>query len=184
MKKKMILAVVGLPGSGKSEAVKYLVKLGWQRVYFGEITFDELKRRNLSVNENNERRIREWFRHKYGMGAYAILNLPRVQKALRLGPVVVESLYSWEEYKIVKKQYGDRFKVLAIFAPFSLRAKRLQHRKVRPHPAKELLSRDYAQIENINIAGPIAEADFTIANTGSLNKVYKEINKILQGLRN
>jgi len=183
MKKKFILAVVGLPGSGKSEAVKYLVKLGWQRVYFGEVTFDELKRRKTQVNEKNERRVREWFRRKYGMGAYAILNLPRMQEALKQGPVVAESLYSWEEYKIVKDKYGKRFKVLAIFAPFSLRAKRLQHRKVRPHPAKELLSRDYAQIENINIAGPIAEADFTIINVGSLSYLYQEIDKVLKSLK-
>ena len=182
MKKKFILAVVGLPGSGKSEAVKYLVKPGWQRVYFGEITFDELKRRKMEVNEKNERRVREWFRRKYGMGAYAILNLPRVQEALKHGQVVVESLYSWEEYKIVKRKYGDRFKVLAIFAPFNLRAKRLRYRSIRPHPVKELLSRDYAQIENINIAGPIAEADFTIINSGSLPYLYQEIDKVLKFL--
>lgn len=173
-----------MTGSGKSEVVNYLVKLSWQKVYFGTITFEELERRKLKVNEKNERMIREWLRKKYGMAAYAILNLPKIRKALQLGSVVVESLYSWEEYKMIKKKYGHQFKVLAVYAPFYWRTKRMKNRVKRPLGPKELLSRDYAQIENINIAGPIADADFTVINDGSKKKIYQQVDKILQELKN
>lgn len=169
-----------MPGSGKTEAVKHLVKLGGQRVYFGQPTFDELKRRNWEVNEKNERIVREKFRKKLGMAAYAILCLPKVEDALKKGWVIAESLYSWEEYKVLKEKYGDNFKTLAIYAPLDKRIKRLRSRKVRPFTEEEVLSRDYAEIEKLNVAGPIAEADFTIVNDGMLEDLHKNTEKIFK----
>ena len=54
-----IIAVTGLPGSGKSTVVDYLVQKGFHRVYFGQVTLDELKNRGLEVNEQNEKEVRE-----------------------------------------------------------------------------------------------------------------------------
>ena len=47
---RVILAVVGLPGAGKTEAAKYVMeKTGWPKVYFGQITLDEVKSRGLEM---------------------------------------------------------------------------------------------------------------------------------------
>ena len=44
----MIVAVIGLPGCGKSEVIKHLLEKGnFSRVYFGDVVFDEMKKRNL-----------------------------------------------------------------------------------------------------------------------------------------
>ena len=82
---KIILALVGLPGSGKTEATEYLMKkTGWPKVYFGDVTFDEMKRINLSINEVNERETRERIRKELGMGAYAILSIPKIKEFLKV----------------------------------------------------------------------------------------------------
>jgi len=70
--KRKVIAILGLPGSGKTEAINYLIKkYGWPRVYFGDVTFDELKMRGLEINEKNERMVREDLREKHGRLHYA-----------------------------------------------------------------------------------------------------------------
>ena len=95
MKKQTIIAVLGLPGSGKSVVIDYLIKkYGWPKIYFGEVTFDEMRRLGLEVNEKNERRVREGLRKKFGELCYA----KRVaKKILQLGSapiILLESMYS------------------------------------------------------------------------------------------
>lgn len=179
---KIIIAVVGLPGAGKTEVTNFFVKKGFQKIYFGDITFEEIKRRNLEVNETNERMIREEIRKKYGMAAYAILNLPKIKKNFEQGNIVLESLYSWDEYKIIKNEFGSAFYVIAVYAPPKIRYARLKNRETRPLTPEESKNRDYAQIENLAIAGPIAMADFTIINTGTLDELRGQIEKILNSL--
>jgi dephospho-CoA kinase len=181
--KKIILAVVGLMGAGKTETVEYLTKkTNLPEVYFGEITFDEMKRRGLKINEINERKTREEIRKKMGMGAYAILSIPKVREFYKKSSVFVESLYSWEEYLEMKKEFGNSFKVLAVLASPEIRAKRLCGRPYRPLTKKEVISRDYTQIENLHQAGPIARADFFVVNEGTKKDLYKQIDEIVKKL--
>ena len=184
MENKIILAIVGLPGSGKTEAIEYLKeRLGWPKIYFGDVTFDRMKEMDLEINEANERKTREDIRKEFGMGAYAILNIPKIEKIFQEGSLFIESLYSWEEYLEVKKNFGDSFKVLAIYASPETRIARLKGRSVRPLKEEELISRDYSQIENLHQAGPIARADWTVVNEGSKEDLDKELDKIFFRLK-
>jgi dephospho-CoA kinase len=183
MKNKLILAVVGMAGSGKSEVVKQLVKkLNWPVVYLGTITFEWMKKRKIPVNYANEKKAREQIRRENGgMGAYAKLSLPKIAALLKNNKgVIVESLYSWSEYKILKNKYGDNFKVVAVHASPAIRFKRLIARK-RERPMKnyaEFKTRDYSEIENIEKGGPIAMADFAIINEGSLKDLHKKLDVV------
>lgn len=183
MDEKIILAVVGLFGSGKTEVVEYLVKkTSWPEVYFGDATFEEMKKEGLEINEANERKTREGIRARLGMGAYAILNLPKIKKLFETSSVIVESLYSWEEYLEMRKEFGDSFKVLAIYASPEMRIKRIENRPIRPLTREEAISRDYSQIENLHQAGPIARADFTIINEGTKEELFNKVDEIIAKL--
>ncbi len=188
------IALVGMAGSGKSIVADELIRQGYRFFRFGQITIDILKERNMEVNEANERAIREGVRKEHGMAAYALLNIPRVDGFLEKGHVVGDGLYSWAEYKLLKEKYGERLSVLAVYAPPSLRYKRLSERKrtaddkdirnreMTPEQAK---SRDFAEIENIEKAGPIAMADHTLVNTGTIreliDQLYDTLKKIESG---
>lgn len=177
---KTILAIVGLAGAGKTAATEYLIKkTGWPKVYFGDVTFDEMKRRGISVNEANERKMREELRSTFGMGSYAVKSLPKIKEYFAASSVIIESLYSWEEYLEMKKEFGESFKVLAVFAGFNIRAERMKNRPVRPLSAADLDSRDTSQIENLHQAGPIARADWMIVNEGSIEELYSKIDEVL-----
>jgi dephospho-CoA kinase len=178
----LILAVVGLPGAGKTETTEYLIKkMSWPKVYFGQAVVDEAARRG-TPGEAGERAVREEFRTKDGMAAMAIANMPAIKSAFEKTSVILESMYSWEEYLELKKQFGNDFKVLAIYSSPKTRIARMEKRPFRPLTTEELQSRDYSQIENLHQAGPIARADWTIVNEGSLDKLFLNIDEVIGGL--
>jgi dephospho-CoA kinase len=179
--KRNIIATVGMCGSGKSVVAERLERLGFGKVYFGGLTIDEVRRRGLEVNETSERAVREELRRTHGMGAFALLSLPKIEALRKEGKrVLIDGLYSFSEYKILKEKYGGGLLVLAVFTPRALRYERLAARKERPLTAEEALSRDCAEIENIEKGGPIALADFTIVNDGTPDDLVRRLDEILK----
>jgi len=156
---------------------------GFKKVRFGDITDDEIRKRGLEMNEENERYVRQQLREEHGMSAYAKLNLPGIDALLKSSDVVVDGLYSWEEYTLLKSRYGDDFYVVAVWASPEMRYNRLAKRQIRPLTVEEAASRDVAELENSNKGGPIAMADFTIINQSSLKDLGRETKKVLSVLR-
>jgi dephospho-CoA kinase len=178
-----VVAIVGMAGAGKSEAARVFEEHGFKKVRFGDITDEGLKNRGLEPNEENERYIRQQLRREHGMAAYAKLNLPRIDSSLKSSNVVVDGLYSWEEYILLREYYGGQFTTVAVWASAATRHGRLAHRAERPLTLEEAASRDKSEIENINKGGPIAMADFTILNEASLEELEKETERVLSALK-
>ena len=178
-----VVAIVGMTGAGKSEVARVFEQHGFKKVRFGDITDEELSNRGLEPNEQNERRIREELRSKYGMAAYAKLSLARIDASLKSSNVVVDGLYSWEEYTLLKDRYGETLSVLAVWSSPATRHARLGRRAKRALTLQEAASRDKSEIENINKGGPIAMADFAILNEDSLEKLKRETEQVLSGLK-
>jgi dephospho-CoA kinase len=178
-----VVSIVGMTGSGKSEVAKLFSDKGFTTVRFGDITDEEVKKQGLKLNEENERPVRERIRKEHGMAAYAKLSLSRIDAAMKNSNVVVDGLYSWEEYTCLKNHYRDNFIVVAVWASPKARYARLGSRKIRPLTPEEVASRDSAEIENLNKGGPIAMADFTILNESSLADLKKQVERIVARLR-
>ena len=178
-----VVSIVGMTGAGKSEIARVFEEHGFTRIRFGDITDEEIRKRDLELSEENERRIRELLRKQYGMSAYAKLNLPRIDEASKYSDVVIDGLYSWEEYTFLKNYYGEDFYVVAVWASPKTRYDRLTGRSDRSLTLEEAVSRDRAEIENINKGGPIAMADFTIINESSVKNLKTEVKRIISALR-
>jgi len=180
--KMKLVSIVGMTGAGKTEVAKVFEESGFIRIRFGDITDKEIEERGLELNEENERYIRELLRQQFGMAAYAKLNLPRIDETLKRSNVVIDGLYSWEEYNFLKTYYGGDFYVVAVWASPKTRHSRLTSRSNRHLTLDEATSRDVAEVENLNKGGPIAMADFTIVNESSLKNLRKEARKIISSL--
>src|SRR5262245_21874705 len=74
----MILATVGMPGSGKTSVSEYLSSKGWPVVRFGQIVIDEVRRQGLDINPTNERLVREALRKQHGMDVCARRSVPAI----------------------------------------------------------------------------------------------------------
>lgn len=177
-----MIAVVGMCGSGKSVVCDYLVQNGYQKIYFGGVTMQVLKEEGLEVNPENEKMIRERLRKDYGMGAYAVKLLPQISSAIENGNVVLDGLYSWNEYVILRKHFKENLKMIAVICDKELRYQRLSQREVRPLSLEEAIDRDISEIENIKKGGPIAFSDYFIYNNSDKEECHKQIENILRRL--
>lgn len=175
-----IIAIVGMCGVGKSVASELLEKLNYKKVYFGGVTMDKLKEEGMEVTPENEKIMRERLRSEYGMGAYAIILLPKIKELSLENNVVLDGLYSWDELKILKEELGNSLSVIAVVADKNLRYNRLSVRDVRPFTREEAIRRDISEIENIAKAGPIAYADYYIDNNYDLETYEKRLYDILE----
>ncbi len=178
-----VVSIVGMAGAGKSEVARLFEENGFTKIRFGDVTDKEVRKRGLELNEESERYIRELLRQEQGMAAYAKLNLPAIDSALKHKDVVIDGLYSWEEYTFLRSYYGEDFYVVAVWASPRTRYARLTSRLSRRLTLEEAASRDRAEIENVNKGGPIAMADFTIINDSSLENLRKEAKRIISRLR-
>ena len=178
-----VVSIVGMTGAGKSEVSKVFEENGFIRIRFGDLTDEGMKKRGLKPSEENERLVRELLRQKHSMAAYAKLNLPRIEQALKTSDVVIDGLYSWEEYTYLKARYGEDLYLVTVWSSPKTRYTRLNNRSSRRLTAEEAISRDRTEIENVNKGGPIAMADFTIINESSLENLKKEAKRIISALR-
>jgi len=184
MENKIILAFVGMPGSGKSEAVSYLQKKEIPFVRFGKLTDEGVKAMGLSLTPENERLFREKIRKELGMAAYAIKAEPKIKSLLETNNVIaIDGLYSWEEYLFLKKLFPNLF-LIHIFAEPQKRYERLAKRPIRPVPREKARERDITELEKLNKGGPIAIADYLIENNGDdIEELYGKIELVLNKLK-
>lgn len=175
-----IVAIVGMCGSGKSVASEYLEKnLDYKKVYFGGVTMKKLQEAGLEVNPENEKMMREKLRHDLGMGAYAKVLLPEIKELLKNNNVVLDGLYSWTEYNILKEEIPNLI-LISILADKKLRYSRLSERQVRPLTEIEAENRDLSEINNIEKAPPIAYADYYILNNFTKEEEINRLNEIIK----
>lgn len=181
MKDVKVITLVGMPGAGKSVCVDYLKEKGWPSVYFGGITLAEVEKRGLEINAANEKLVREDIRVKEGKDAYAKRIVSEIEQLAEQGAttVIADGLYSWSEYKVFKERFGEDAVIIAIATPRKVRHARLSNRPVRPLTEEEVTSREYAEIENIEKGGPIANADYTVVNDGDKEKLLNDLDKVL-----
>ena len=174
-----------MQGAGKSEAAAYLQKKGIPFIRFGQVTDNGLSEMGLTLTPDNEKMFREKIRKELGMAAYAIKSVSAIEKMLSENDlVVIDGLYSWEEYLYLKQKF-PYLTLIHVFAKPTKRYERLSKRSIRPVPLGESYKRDVAEIGNLNKGGPIAIADYLIENnTDSMDALYKSLDLLLDELRN
>ncbi|MBC7764702.1 AAA family ATPase [Microbacteriaceae bacterium] len=173
-----IIAFVGLPGAGKSEAVDYLTSKGYPKVYFGGVVLDAMTDAGLEHTEENEKPFRETLREKEGKDFVVKRIITQLHDLIDSGQrrIVADGLYTWTEYKALKHEFPGELTVVAIVAPKHVRHHRLSMRPIRPLTIEEANARDWAEIENLEKGGPIAIADHFIANDKDLDALHAAVD--------
>lgn len=175
-----IIAFVGLTGSGKSEAASYVINKGYPRVYFGGVILSAMKEAGIDWSEANERAFREDIRAREGKDFVVKHIIREIHNLINSGQrhIVADGLYTWTEYKALKREFSSALTVVAIVAPKRLRHHRLTTRSVRPLTVEEASSRDWAEIENLEKGGPIAIADYYVHNDGTIDNLHQQLDQI------
>lgn len=180
-----IVAFVGLTGSGKSSAVDYLTDKGYPKVYFGGIVLDAMTKAGLDHTQENEQPFREALREREGKDFVVNRIVTQIRGLIDAGQhrIVADGLYTWTEYKILKREFPGELTVVAVVAPKHLRHHRLTMRSIRPLTVEEANQRDWSEIENLEKGGPIAIADHYIINNGNLDHFHEQIDTELEHIK-
>ncbi len=179
-----IIAFVGLTGSGKSAAVDYVVKKGHPKVYFGGVVLDAMTAAGLDHTEANEQSFREELRVREGKDFVVNRIIKQINDLIAAGQrrIVADGIYSWTEYKTIKRAFPGELTVVAVVAPKHIRHHRLSIRPIRPLTETEANQRDWAEIENLEKGGPIAIADHFVSNAGNRENLDLQINQVLEDI--
>lgn len=179
-----ILAIVGMSGSGKSVVVDHLTNLGLPKIYFGGMIYKEMEKRGIerTADGESEKHFREMIRETEGKDWVVRQVIESTKNLIAAGQkrIVLDGLYTWTEYKILKKEFPGQMTVLAVVVDKSIRHKRVAKRPERPFNAEEIQERDRSEVENLEKGGPIAMADYYLLNNGSVEVLEKDVDEVLK----
>jgi dephospho-CoA kinase len=173
-----IIAFVGLAGSGKSAATDYLTSKGYPKVYFGGVVLDAMTEAGLEHTQENEKPFREALRAREGKEFVVNRIVSQLHDLVAAGQrrIVADGMYTWTEYKVMKREFPGELTTIAVVTPKHLRHHRLAQRPIRPLTEAESNQRDWAEIENLEKGGPIAIADHYIINNSDLAHFHEQID--------
>ncbi len=177
MKKRFIIAIVGMAGAGKTEAASFFEKKGFSVLRFGAVVDEGIKEEGLPWTPDNNIYYREKIRQELGMAAVAIKMLPKIEDVLiKNEKIILDGLYSWEEYIYLMQKIPNLI-LLCIYANPRIRYERLAARKERKFNTTQARERDIDEIEKANKGGPIAISDYLIKNETTREYLYAELEK-------
>ncbi len=185
MKDLEVIALVGMPGSGKGTCTDYLHNTHkWPLVHFGNMVYEEVQRRGLD-NVRDEAFVREDMRAQEGKAVLAKHAARKADEYATSGTntVIFDGLYSWSELLYLREKFGDNLLVIAVAAPRKTRYQRTlarndSHRKYTSE--QQIVNRDIAEIENLEKGGPIAFADYTLVNDTNPEALTDKLDDILK----
>ena len=187
MENVKILAVVGMSGSGKSVVVDHLTDKGYPKVYFGGMIYKEMEKRGIERTEDGiaERDFREMIRATEGKDWVVRQVIAETRDLIGAGQkrIILDGVYSWTEYKTLKKEFPGCLTFVAVVVDKKLRYDRVAERPGRSFDAAAIRERDRSEIENLEKGGPIAAADYYILNNGSVSDMHERLKEILDEIK-
>jgi len=173
-----IIAFVGMPASGKSEASAIAGNRNIPVVNMGDVVREETAKCGLPPTDNNIGGTGTKLRKDEGMDVIARRCVPKIRK-LDSHIVVIDGIRNIDEINHFKEQFGNDFMLVAIHTPLELRLERVKNRGRSDdmNSIGELIQRDERE-KSWGLDKAIEMADVTIDNTASLEEFQSEIVKL------
>ena len=177
-----VIGIVGLPGSGKSEAANVAVDMGVPVVTMGDVIRQECRDRGLDPATDHGT-VATALREENGPAAIAERSLPIIEeRRADSDTVVVDGIRSDVEVEAFREAFGESFLLVEVDAPFEIRAERLDLRG-RDAGAEEggesLEDRDEREL-GFGMGEAMAMADVTIENTETLAAFQRTVRTLLR----
>jgi len=181
VEKKVVVGVTGMPGSGKSTAVKAGEALGYPVVVMGDLLRAEVRRRGLELTDENIGKVMFQWRAERGEDVLAKFTIQVIRK-LDSQVVLIDGIRTSREVEEFRKSFPG-FTLIAVHAPVKLRFKRIFKRsRIDDVQTWEMFrQRDLRELR-VGVGAAIAMSDVVVNDVGSLGKLKSEMKRILREL--
>jgi len=176
-----VIGIVGLPGSGKSEAAAVAREEAVPVVTMGDVIRQACRDRGFDPATHHGEMAKQ-LREENGPGAIAEESLPVIEAHLADSEtVLVDGIRSDVEVERFRAAFGDDFLLVEVRAPFETRAERLDLRGrdvLDGEDGESLAERDERE-RGFGMDDAMAMADVTVENTDSLDAFHQAIRALL-----
>ena len=175
-----IIAFVGMPASGKSEAASVVRDMGIAYINMGDVIREEVKKRGLEPTDSNIGGVATKLREKEGMDAVAKRCVPKINDSSS-DLVVVDGVRGIAEVEFFKEEFGNDFTLVFIDSPIKLRFERIlsRGRSDDMSDLNALRIRDEREL-GWGLGKAIEVADIVIENTEELDDFKTKIREIME----
>jgi dephospho-CoA kinase len=176
---KLVIGVVGMPGSGKGVLGDVARELGFSVVIMGDTVREEVAKRELEPTPENVGRIMLQIRREKGPAIVAERCITRIKSAESQG-IVVEGIRSLAEVEVFRREF-PKFKLLSIHSSPETRFQRIFNRRRSDDPSnwQVFTDRDLRELK-VGIGSAAAMADYVILNEGSLRQFKMRVKRLLK----
>lgn len=174
-----VIAFVGMPGAGKTEASNVAREMGIPVIVMGDVLREEVKKRGLPPTDENIGGVANLLRKEEGMDAIAKRCIPKIEQ-IKSDVVVVDGIRGIAEVEAFKKAFDDNFTLVKIDAPFELRLERLGRRGRSDDVGNVewLRQRDEREL-SWGMGEAMEAADRSVTNLEPIQRFKDEIRSIL-----
>ena len=180
----LVFAFIGAPAAGKSEAASVAKKMGIPVITMGEVIREELRKRGLSLSDENAGRVANEFREREGMDAIAKRCIPLIKDVERkksgITVIVIDGIRGIAEVETFKKEFGSDFVLVRVESPLYLRYERIKSRGREDDllSIEEFKNREEREL-GWGMEEAMEKADKVVKNEVSLEKFKEQIKEIL-----
>src|SRR4030065_1738393 len=137
---KIVVGLVGMPGSGKSLVVQAAQRKGYAVVIMGDVVREETRKLGLELNPKNMGKVMLNLRKTNEQSVIAEKSIPKIRQA-QSPKVIVDGLRSLNEADVFKRNF-PKFSLVAVHASPEKRFIRLYFRRRSDDPDEREVFRE------------------------------------------
>jgi dephospho-CoA kinase len=167
-----VIAVTGMPGSGKSVFAEHAEELGYHIVVMGDVVRAKVVEEGFEPTPERSQKMMIKLREKMGEQAIAHLTCETIDKMIEEGKknIIIDGIRSQAEVLHFQEHLGNDFVIVAIHVDPSLRYERLRirGRKDAPTTEEDFKKRDISELK-LGLGETIAFSNYVIPNNKTLD---------------
>ena len=175
---KLVLALAGMPGSGKSLVVDMARESGFDSVLMGDVVREEARRRGVEPDAINIGNIMLELRQTEGKAVIARRCVPKIVSTTSQ-KVIVDGIRSLDEVEEFKRHFS-KLVLMAVHASPETRFTRLFHRRRSDDAAdwEVFHKRDMREL-SVGLGNAIAMAECVVVNEEPAGAVKRKVRETL-----
>ena len=176
---KLVIGLVGMPGSGKSLVVETAQQQGYAVVVMGDVIREETQKRKLALNPKNTGKVMLELRKTGGNSVIAEKCIPKILQQ-ESSKIIIDGLRSLHEVDAFKAHFA-KFSLMAVHASPETRFDRLYRRRRSDDPTEWAVfhERDAREL-SVGLGDAIAMAEYLIINENNRERTRTEVRETLR----